>query len=102
MVLGCALAGAGLVLVDSQLTKHATVASLGWPLAIAGAPSAAAAAKATCASPPMTTFAPSPRLNAASAATRRSKLAKNRAACRAVSSSSRLKLSCCTTPLSAS
>jgi EmrB/QacA subfamily drug resistance transporter len=36
MVLGCALAGLGLLLVDSQLTATTSVAALAWPLAIAG------------------------------------------------------------------
>jgi EmrB/QacA subfamily drug resistance transporter len=36
MVIGCALAGLGLLLVDHQLTATTTVASLVWPLAIAG------------------------------------------------------------------
>ncbi len=36
MVLGCALAGAGLLLVDWKLTATTTVAALVWPLAIAG------------------------------------------------------------------
>jgi EmrB/QacA subfamily drug resistance transporter len=36
MVLGCVLAGVGLLLVDSQLTATTTVAALAWPLAIAG------------------------------------------------------------------
>jgi len=36
MVLGCALAGLGLLLVDWQLTATTTVAALSWPLAIAG------------------------------------------------------------------
>jgi EmrB/QacA subfamily drug resistance transporter len=36
MVLGCALAGVGLLLVDQQLTATTSVARLTWPLAIAG------------------------------------------------------------------
>ncbi|HZD87047.1 MAG TPA: MFS transporter [Gaiellaceae bacterium] len=36
MVLGCALAGVGLFLVDWKLTASTTVAALAWPLAIAG------------------------------------------------------------------
>jgi EmrB/QacA subfamily drug resistance transporter len=36
MALGCALAGAGLLLVDWKLTVTTTVAALVWPLAIAG------------------------------------------------------------------
>jgi EmrB/QacA subfamily drug resistance transporter len=36
MVLGCALAGLGLFLVDWQLTATTSVAALTWPLAIAG------------------------------------------------------------------
>jgi EmrB/QacA subfamily drug resistance transporter len=36
MVLGCLLAGAGLLLVDWKLTATTTVAALTWPLAIAG------------------------------------------------------------------
>jgi len=36
MVLGCFLAGFGLLLVDWQLTATTTVAALAWPLAIAG------------------------------------------------------------------
>ncbi|HLX33130.1 MAG TPA: MFS transporter, partial [Gaiellaceae bacterium] len=36
MVLGCLLAGAGLLLVDWKLTATTTVAALSWPLAIAG------------------------------------------------------------------
>ncbi len=36
MVLGCALAGLGLFLVDRQLTATTSVAALTWPLAIAG------------------------------------------------------------------
>jgi EmrB/QacA subfamily drug resistance transporter len=36
MVLGCALAGVGLLLVDWKLTATTTVAALTWPLAIAG------------------------------------------------------------------
>jgi len=36
MVLGCALAGVGLLLVDQQLTATTSVAALAWPLAIAG------------------------------------------------------------------
>lgn len=36
MVLGCLLAGAGLLLVDWKLTATTTVAALVWPLAIAG------------------------------------------------------------------
>jgi EmrB/QacA subfamily drug resistance transporter len=36
MVLGCLLAGAGLLLVDHQLTATTSVAALTWPLAIAG------------------------------------------------------------------
>ncbi len=36
MVLGCVLAGVGLLLVDQQLTPTTTVAALSWPLAIAG------------------------------------------------------------------
>jgi EmrB/QacA subfamily drug resistance transporter len=36
MVLGCALAGAGLLLVDRQLSAATSVAALTWPLAIAG------------------------------------------------------------------
>ena len=36
MVLGCVLAGAGLLLVDWKLTATTTVAALTWPLAIAG------------------------------------------------------------------
>jgi EmrB/QacA subfamily drug resistance transporter len=36
MVLGCALAGLGLLLVDWKLTANTTVAALAWPLAIAG------------------------------------------------------------------
>jgi len=36
MVLGCALAGGGLLLTDWKLTATTTVASLAWPLAIAG------------------------------------------------------------------
>ncbi len=36
MVLGCLLAGVGLLLVDQQLTATTSVAALAWPLAIAG------------------------------------------------------------------
>ncbi len=36
MVLGCLLAGVGLLLVDQQLTATTSVAALTWPLAIAG------------------------------------------------------------------
>jgi EmrB/QacA subfamily drug resistance transporter len=36
MVVGCALAGAGLLLTDWKLTVTTTVAALAWPLAIAG------------------------------------------------------------------
>jgi EmrB/QacA subfamily drug resistance transporter len=36
MVIGCALAGLGLLLVDHQLTASTDVAALVWPLAIAG------------------------------------------------------------------
>jgi len=36
MVLGCFLAGFGLLLVDWQLTATTTVAALAWPLAVAG------------------------------------------------------------------
>src|SRR5215471_15085978 len=36
MVLGCLLAGAGLLLLDRQLTATTSVAALTWPLAIAG------------------------------------------------------------------
>jgi EmrB/QacA subfamily drug resistance transporter len=36
MVIGCLLAGLGLLLVDHQLTATTSVASLSWPLAIAG------------------------------------------------------------------
>jgi EmrB/QacA subfamily drug resistance transporter len=36
MVLGCALAGLGLLLVDWKLTATTSVAALSWPLAIAG------------------------------------------------------------------
>jgi EmrB/QacA subfamily drug resistance transporter len=36
MVLGCVLAGVGLLLVDRQLTATTSVAALTWPLAIAG------------------------------------------------------------------
>ncbi len=36
MVVGCALAGVGLLLVDQQLTATTSVAALAWPLAIAG------------------------------------------------------------------
>ncbi len=36
MVIGCFLAGLGLLLVDWKLTVHTTVAALSWPLAIAG------------------------------------------------------------------
>ena len=36
MVLGCLLAGGGLLLVDRQLTATTSVAALAWPLAIAG------------------------------------------------------------------
>jgi EmrB/QacA subfamily drug resistance transporter len=36
MVLGCVLAGVGLLLVDQQLTPTTSVAALSWPLAIAG------------------------------------------------------------------
>jgi EmrB/QacA subfamily drug resistance transporter len=36
MVLGCALAGVGLLLVDRQLSATTSVAALTWPLAIAG------------------------------------------------------------------
>ncbi|HJQ75579.1 MAG TPA: MFS transporter, partial [Gaiellaceae bacterium] len=36
MVLGCLLAGIGLLLVDQQLTATTSVAALAWPLAIAG------------------------------------------------------------------
>jgi EmrB/QacA subfamily drug resistance transporter len=36
MVLGCVLAGVGLLLVDQQLTPTTSVAALTWPLAIAG------------------------------------------------------------------
>jgi EmrB/QacA subfamily drug resistance transporter len=36
MVLGCVLAGVGLLLVDQQLTPTTSVAALAWPLAIAG------------------------------------------------------------------
>ena len=36
MVVGCGLAGVGLLLVDQQLTATTSVAALAWPLAIAG------------------------------------------------------------------
>jgi EmrB/QacA subfamily drug resistance transporter len=36
MVVGCVLAGVGLLLVDQQLTATTSVAALTWPLAIAG------------------------------------------------------------------
>jgi EmrB/QacA subfamily drug resistance transporter len=36
MVVGCALAGLGLLLVDHQLTATTSIAALAWPLAIAG------------------------------------------------------------------
>jgi MFS family permease len=36
MVLGCALAGLGLLLVDWKLSATTSVASLAWPLAVAG------------------------------------------------------------------
>ncbi len=36
MVLGCVIAGVGLLLVDRQLTATTSVAALAWPLAIAG------------------------------------------------------------------
>lgn len=36
MVLGCVLAGLGLLLLDHQLTATTSVAALAWPLAIAG------------------------------------------------------------------
>jgi EmrB/QacA subfamily drug resistance transporter len=36
MVLGCVLAGVGLLIVDQQLTPTTSVAALAWPLAIAG------------------------------------------------------------------
>jgi len=36
MVIGCLLAGVGLLLVDQQLTASTSVAALTWPLAIAG------------------------------------------------------------------
>ena len=36
MVVGCALAGLGLLLLDQQLTATTSVAALTWPLAIAG------------------------------------------------------------------
>lgn len=36
MVVGCAMAGLGLLLVDQQLTATTSVAALAWPLAIAG------------------------------------------------------------------
>jgi EmrB/QacA subfamily drug resistance transporter len=36
MVLGCTLAGVGLLLVDQQLTVNTSVLALTWPLAIAG------------------------------------------------------------------
>ena len=36
MVLGCVLAGVGLLLLDQQLTPTTSVAALAWPLAIAG------------------------------------------------------------------
>jgi EmrB/QacA subfamily drug resistance transporter len=36
MVIGCFLAGAGLLLVDWKLTADTTVAALSWPLAVAG------------------------------------------------------------------
>ena len=36
MVIGCLLAGLGLLLVDHQLTATTSVAALAWPLAIAG------------------------------------------------------------------
>ena len=36
MVIGCALAGLGILLVDQQLTATTTVAALVWTLAIAG------------------------------------------------------------------
>jgi EmrB/QacA subfamily drug resistance transporter len=36
MVVGCFLAGAGLLLVDRQLTATTTIGALSWPLAIAG------------------------------------------------------------------
>ena len=36
MVIGCFLAGTGLLLVDRTLTVNTTVAALSWPLAIAG------------------------------------------------------------------
>ena len=36
MVVGCGLAGVGLLLVDQQLTATTSVGALAWPLAIAG------------------------------------------------------------------
>src|SRR5204863_4324305 len=36
MVVGCALAGVGLLLVDRQLTATTSIGALTWPLAIAG------------------------------------------------------------------
>jgi EmrB/QacA subfamily drug resistance transporter len=36
MVIGCVLAGVGLLLVDHQLTATTTIGQLAWPLAIAG------------------------------------------------------------------
>jgi hypothetical protein len=36
MVIGCLLAGLGLLLVDRQLTATVSIAALAWPLAIAG------------------------------------------------------------------
>ncbi|HKN64035.1 MAG TPA: MFS transporter, partial [Gaiellaceae bacterium] len=36
MVVGCGLAGAGLLLVDRQLTATTSISALAWPLAIAG------------------------------------------------------------------
>jgi EmrB/QacA subfamily drug resistance transporter len=36
MVVGCVLAGVGLLLVDQQLTATTSVAALAWPLAVAG------------------------------------------------------------------
>jgi EmrB/QacA subfamily drug resistance transporter len=36
MVVGCALAGLGLLLVDQQLTATTSIGALAWPLAIAG------------------------------------------------------------------
>jgi predicted MFS family arabinose efflux permease len=37
MVLGCALAGVGLILTDALLSPHAGLGTIGWTLAIAGA-----------------------------------------------------------------